>query len=479
MKRARRVGITFGCLWVVGVADAQSQRPFTIDDVFRVRTIEEQSISPGGARVAYVVREMAGANPRYSLYVAGTSGEPRDTGRVLGTGARFSNVRWRHDRAVSYVSGADGGRAITEMSIDTRDTTIAFRAPHPIAAFEWSPDGNLVAFSQTPRVMTGPRAGDPLIVPVDSSIGFSTYRAPGPEGIAAPSEIRIAHPARGIVSEPLMRISRPLIGLQWSPSGRTLAVAQWVDHIIQWSRSFFAIDEGGGPQAVATLAGVPSGAWTRDESGYVHTRTDTTKERDPDQSGVVFTDRSSFAAGARARSRRVGDLALGGTFFTGATADRLLVEMPLRAFSGLFELNIARGDLRLLTDSATHVARCTVDRVGRFASCVLEAHTVPPDIVVIDLASRTMRPITALNPWVADIRLASGREYRWVNRYGDSTVGFLYLPPVESRNASRAKPLPLLIVTYGFRNRFSHDGSVARRRCCWRRTIGGRRGWSG
>ena len=122
-------------------------RPFTIDDLLKIRRVAEPQLSPDGRTIAYSIADTdKDANKRDSqIYViSAEGGEPRQLTR----GASSSSPRWSPDgKKIAFISARDGEPQIWIIDAASGQmrmvTSISTGAAGPV----WSPDGKWLAFT--------------------------------------------------------------------------------------------------------------------------------------------------------------------------------------------------------------------------------------------------------------------------------------------------------------------------------------------
>ncbi len=102
------------------------------------------------------------------------------------------------------------------------------------------------------------------------------------------------------------------------------------------------------------------------------------------------------------------------------------------------------GKSRLLLAPAGMVKRYSFDDKARFAACVSEDNTTPPQIGVADIARGNVRTLVDVNPEFRRLRLNPGRRVEVMSSFGVAYRGQLVLP--DGYDGRRR--LPLVITTY-------------------------------
>lgn len=150
MKRffVSAVVVVLGLLAGASAVLAQgSPRPFTIDELLKVRRVGDPQVSPDGRTVAYqmgVVDRAANRTLTQIYLVPIEGGSPRQ----LTTGDKSSSSpRWSPDgKKLAFISGRDGSPQIWTIDVASgalqKVSNISGGAGDPV----WSPDGSMLAF---------------------------------------------------------------------------------------------------------------------------------------------------------------------------------------------------------------------------------------------------------------------------------------------------------------------------------------------
>lgn len=124
------------------------KKPFTIADIYRLRTVEDPQISPDGSQIAFVVHEhnLAKGTSNAEIYMIGADGT--FLRRMTNNPAADTHPRWSPDgRTILFVSTRKNGPQAWLLPVDGGEpkqlTDFAPGVADPI----WSPIGTSIAFA--------------------------------------------------------------------------------------------------------------------------------------------------------------------------------------------------------------------------------------------------------------------------------------------------------------------------------------------
>lgn len=141
----RFVAVVFVLVFgLASIAVAQQNRPFTIEDVLRVRRVADPRVSPDGKNVAFTIGDVnldgnRVVNQIYVVSIAGGGTKPLTSGDKSA-----SSPRWSPDgKKIAYVTGSQIWVMDHDGDHKEQVTRISTGAGGPI----WSPDGKWIAFT--------------------------------------------------------------------------------------------------------------------------------------------------------------------------------------------------------------------------------------------------------------------------------------------------------------------------------------------
>src|SRR5712671_4560605 len=390
------------------VSHSTPPRPFSLDDVLRVRDVREPQISPDGAWVAYTVSTADTAEDRNKSAVWMARWDGTRNVRLTTSKAGEDAPRWSPDgRWLAFLSSRDDEHAqiwlLDRQGGEGRKVTTL---PSDVADYVWAPDGKRIALVVEDADTAKPKTPPPIVIDVEAgkttiltsgaydellpawspdgkSLAFVSKRRPefdrdgnwdlyvidaAPGGNPVPRQLTTFEgPDNAPATE-----SRPA----WSPDGRSVAYLQ------------------GGPlklvyYAVQKLAVVPAAGGAPRILTAALDRNATNPVWSPDGSSIYFLLEDDRTIGLA----RVP--AAGGTIERIVSGPRVLT-----AFT-------AAGG-----------------RVAVLASTPLE----PAEVFALD--GTTLRPLSRQNDeWLSRVKLGAVEPISFKSRDGTAINGFVVKPP--------------------------------------------------
>lgn len=446
-------------LLLLSAAEAgAAQRGLTFRDIIEQREPVSPRVSPDGGMVAFLVREpsLAANSVRVSLYVVAPDSAPRK----LAEESSIGQLSWTPDgKDLTAILPCPEKNTLCRISIQDGQKQPVLDPSTRVSLYAWSPKDARVAFatSRSADPEEAKRQENEGVVYDDEAFGIRNFTGRNWTRSGKP-EIWISDQTSGTtirIGED-MGNAASIRRLAWSPDGRKIAV-EYVpapDPAFSLNVSHIAVID------LDTRLSRPVVAWKDASRG---------PEWSPDSRSLVFASlgdidpQEKFYAdemslyvweelGGPPRRVQSRDLY---RYLNGARWDaagkRLLFEFEDFSRSCLYRIPTAGGSASPVIPGADHFASFHFDAAGRKAAAIRQTFTLPPEVVLVDVESGSHQTLSDLNPPFRDIRLAAGKELRWKNRYGHETNGFLMLPP----DRKEGQRIPLLIVLYGFSNKFT------------------------
>lgn len=190
-------------------------RPLACETVADAVAIADLQLSPDGRRVAYAATRATtekAAPPVGTLWLVDADGRPAK--RISAPGMNDSHPRWAPDgRRIAFLSTRDGCTTtqiyLVDLDRDGKAAQLTDLA-RPVLAFEWSPDGQLIAFTAAGQDDASGADGDEIVV--DDRLEWNALYAIRLSG-DDPPEPRQISPAGIHVGG---------YGLSWTPDGTSI-----------------------------------------------------------------------------------------------------------------------------------------------------------------------------------------------------------------------------------------------------------------
>ena len=422
-------------------AITQSPRRVTVDDLMALRTINDIEISPNGERIAYTVSTPSlDSNTHVAelFVIATTGGTPKrlaESQRIFSPTLPAPRLRWTPDgtRISMLVAGA-GAPQVAAVDPDTGEAAGVTLAPGGVTAYEWSPDGKSIAYLTREPAATPP---SPAFKVGSKPPVTRLYVKELPAGIA-----RALSPEDQYVDS-----------ISWSPDGREIAYssAPFAGFLAPYSARIFAADVASGAiRGVIDRAGMNvSPQFSPDGTKLAFISTN-------ERTGII-APRGLAVADAAGRNTNIRPYPMNGAWIAemqwAAGSDALFVTMNEGTFAAgaqMFEMPIVRvrvadGKADRLGSGGTVEYSMSLSRDGKtLAYREVQARTMG-DLVVMDVAAKTTRRLTDVNPQLKEFALGELKPISWKSFDGMEIWGLVLTPP-GYRAGSR---IPLLVYCHG------------------------------
>src|SRR5436190_16109748 len=439
-------GGSIGSLVAVAIATislgAQSPGKVTIDDLMALRTINDVKISPAGDQIAYTVSApslAANAHAAGLFVISAGGGTPTQLAKsykIFSPALPAPRVRWRADgRTLSVLVAEQGGPQVLSIRPDDTGMKVITAAALGVGAYEWSPDGNYLAYTT--------RDAGPATPPIANKVGANP-------------------PATRLWLQPLNPPGAPRVltaadqyvdSFAWSPDSQEIAYsfAPVVGFLAPYQTRIFGVTVGGAVRPIIDRPGMnvspqfsPDGKKiafisTNERTGIIAPR------------GLSVADTSGRNVNVRAfpmNSAWIADLLWKpdsqavvvtmneGTFATGAR----MFEMPAVSVSIADGKAIRVGDVR-----ATLFYNMSLSRDGRTLAYREVGARDMGDVVVMEVASKKTQRLTNVNPELKQFALGELKPVSWQSFDGMEIWGLLLTPPGYDAKSR----IPLLVYCHG------------------------------
>lgn len=139
-------------LFFASISFSQSKRNLTIDDYFKIQSINEVSLSPDGKWTAYVVRsyDLKKDKSNRDLYMVPTAGG--DAIRLTSNEKNDTRPKWSPDnRYLAFLSGRDKKTQVYLLNRTGGEAIQLTDVKQGVNDLEWSPDGKKLAILITDK----------------------------------------------------------------------------------------------------------------------------------------------------------------------------------------------------------------------------------------------------------------------------------------------------------------------------------------
>jgi dipeptidyl aminopeptidase/acylaminoacyl peptidase len=431
-----------------------ARAPVTVDDLMALRSIVDIEIAPDGSRVAYAVSTPSMARNRHEtavFVVSAAGGVPERIAPDLAVytpALPVPRLRWSPDGTTIGLLGLASDNRPQVFAVPAAGGTgrALTTAPRGVVAWEWSPDGQQVAYiaRDPPQPAPVTRAGMP-----DPPTRLWVQRLGEPPRSLTPPDHYVD-------------------SVSWSPRGDTLvySASSTTGFMAPYYTRLFLVDVAGGvPRPLVDRPGMntspqfaPDGA----SVAFVTTGTRVGLLAPRGLAVVTLRDRAAIRAfpldGAwigemqwARDSASIFVLMNEGTFATGAQ----MFEMPI------VRVTLASGvATRVVTGATVNYAMSASRLVDRIAYRAVEGRTMS-DVFVHDLTTGARTRVTVVNPELERLALGELKPVSWRSVDGMEIWGLLLTPPGWNGTGRLATVVychggPIGGVTYGLFPQFAH-----------------------
>jgi dipeptidyl aminopeptidase/acylaminoacyl peptidase len=433
--------------------------PFTADDIYRFRWIDHVRLTPGGDRIAYVVRraDRDAVDYRSQVFVRGTGAD--DPVLQATAGPKDGHPEWAPDgRRLAYVGKKGSAGQLFVLDPATGDARQLTSFQFGVNSLRWSPDGTRIAFTASvlghpEGVVADPRPPEggpdsPPRPPIARVAQGLDYKYDGQGYLDGRRSHLFVVAATG--GEPLQLTSGrwDVGGFDWAPDGSRLVLSgnARVDNDLMETNFLYSVAVAGGE--LAELAGgldigVPR--WSpkgdvivfagTDEAAGSYTRLWLVSSAGGDQR--CLTAQHDVCVGDHC----ITDMRAGHGFEINWSADgaRILFPAALPGRTEIWSCGLAAGDLR--TEVGGERELYDWDSSGTAIAYLAANPETPGDVGIQDATGK--RRLTRLNAFFDERELAVPERMEFTGADGWKIEGWLLKPP--GFDPSRKWPLVMEI----------------------------------
>jgi dipeptidyl aminopeptidase/acylaminoacyl peptidase len=423
-----------------------ASRPITVDDLMKLRSINDMRIAPAGDRVAYVVSTPTLPKNEHeaALFLVpaagGASTRLGESIRIFNLPTPRPQLRWSPDGSIISVVGFDEGRPqVFAVPVTGAAPHALTRAPEGVFAYEWAPDGKSLAY-----ITRDPMPAEEERQRQDRSF---VMRADAPDR----STRLMVQRHDGSTPRALTPASQYVDALSWSPDCREIAysAAPRTGFTAAYDARVYAVGvDGGAPRTIVDRSGMNTGPrYSPDgrQIAFISTngRNDVMATRSltlvPAAGGTPRTfvlDEAWVNEYVWARdSRSIYLQANDGTF---GRAQHMFEQPVVR-------LTVADGRAeRLGTGPSVAFFISLSDEGRRAAYKSVDARTMG-DVAIMDVASGRVTTITDVNPELRERELGDLKPIMWRSFDGMEIWGLLLTPS----GVPAGRRLPTLVYVHG------------------------------
>ena len=427
-------------LLACGPAQAATQGPRTLTsaDIARIEMVTSVQMSPKGDQVAYEVlvqRDPVGdkdGSARKELHVLRSDGTSRRY--IGGKKQTVSRVKWTPSGdAISFVAKRQGDKkpALYKIPIDGGEAQRALSHAEGIGSYDWHPDGEQVAYLAKDAMDADQKKLR------DKGFDANVY-----EESARPTSVWIASTKGGEARKLELKGSASV--LHWSPDGEALAVALAPsalidDHYMARQVNVVSAKDGKVLGRVDNPAKLGSVTWSPDGAHLAM---------------VCGQDINDPSAGRlKIVSKKGGaptELLKG---YEGAIHQALWLDKETLVYIASEGTHSVLGKIRLdgsanevlHRDEAAVIDNLSLSSDAKSAALMASTPESPRNVYRWTVGKEAPEKKTALNPWLAEVKLGKQKTIRYAARDGKEIEGILVLPVGKKKNTAS----PMIVMVHG------------------------------
>ena len=424
-------------------AGAQGGKKVTIDDLMALRTINDVEMSPAGDRIAYTVStpsvDRNAHEPELHVIAAGGGAPTRlaESYRVFTPALPAPRLRWRPDgQSISMLVTDKTGPQVLSIKADNTGPQIVTSAPLGVSAYEWSPDGNYLAY-----LSRDPGPATPSIA--------NTVGAKPPATRLFVQRLNPREQAR-----PVTPPDQYVDSISWSPDSKEIAYsfAPVVGFLAPYQTRIFAVGVNGGPaRPIVDRAGMNvSPQFSPDGTRIAFISTS-------ERTGII-APRGLAVADASGRNVNIKSFPMNSAWIAELLwtpdSSAIYVTMNEGTFATaaqMFEMPVVRVSLadgtaaRVGEDKPALAYSISQSRDGRTLAYREVGARDMGDLVTLDVASKKTTRLTAVNPGLKQLALGDLKPISWKSFDGMEIWGLLLTPPGYDGKSA----IPLLVYCHG------------------------------
>lgn len=446
-------------------AQTPGQRLPSFDDMRRIRSIDELTVSQDGRWAAYLERNALSADTAGRGYIT-VLDLVRHATRTIDVRGNPNAIQWVPGKqaTLSFLTARGGRESIWRYSPLDAVTTpqpiaIADSLDGDILAFAWSPDGSSVAYiaaeeGSTAKPPTALRPAPKLVLFHDSPGDYTGPTSPvySRDSVGAyVAVVALADAYARVVARHLVS-AKGSSSISWSRSGMLLVNGaaigvSWQSRIA--SGLLYTLDPcsnlahriGTDGQSRKRAAWSPSGEYVA-ELGFELLP----EGRLPLSRYTLRVESPSHPGGAATFDHESDGLSYASVPMWGADDRTLYIARTRHATTRLYAIDLASRNWRALTPDTLSISRYAISSDGRVLLGVLENANQPPEVFRIDPDAGTLSRLTHNANRLSSMRLGHVDQVTWQSEDCRFTVhGFLVKPPAYDST----RRYPLIVMVHG------------------------------